>query len=164
MTTMTRTRPGAWIPWIFVLAFAVVVAVNAVFITLALRTWPGLATENAYERGLAHNEVIAEQQRQDTLGWRVMFGFRAAGPGSQAGEITLEIRDRDGRAVNDARAILAFTRPLEPLAAIEREAAPRGGGYYAAFVELPRAGQWDVHLVLRGGDGRIDLRRRIHAP
>ena len=40
--------------------FGVVFAVNGVFVYFALDSWPGLATEAAYEQGLAHDQSLAE--------------------------------------------------------------------------------------------------------
>ena len=44
----------------FLAAFLALVAVQASFAYLAVSTDPGLASPNAYERGLAHNTVLRE--------------------------------------------------------------------------------------------------------
>ena len=51
---MRRARAdGWWYPWIFVFGMLVVIAVNIVLITSAIDTFPGLDTEDAYQKGLA---------------------------------------------------------------------------------------------------------------
>ena len=38
--------------------FVVFIVVDALFVTLALRTYRGVVVENAYEKGLHYNDVI----------------------------------------------------------------------------------------------------------
>ena len=47
-----------------VAGFVVVVAVNAVMLTLALGTFNGLSTDGAYDRGLAYNQTLAAEAAQ----------------------------------------------------------------------------------------------------
>lgn len=49
--------------------FLTVVAANAIFITLAVRSFPGEQEKKSYLQGLAFNERIAEREAQASLGW-----------------------------------------------------------------------------------------------
>ena len=53
-----------------VLFFGVITAVNAVFISAALRTYPGEVSVTPYEDGLAYNAKLARQAAQAKLGGR----------------------------------------------------------------------------------------------
>jgi uncharacterized protein YqcC (DUF446 family) len=64
-------RRDAWIPWVFVIAMAIVIAVNAVMVSFALGSWNGLVVDRSYERGLQYNQILAAQRQQDALGWQV---------------------------------------------------------------------------------------------
>jgi nitrogen fixation protein FixH len=46
--TMPAARRSRWIPWAFVAFFGVVLAANAIMIVIAITTWPGLQTQQAY--------------------------------------------------------------------------------------------------------------------
>lgn len=70
--------------------FAVVVAVNGVFIVYALRTHPGLSDANAYQAGLAYNRVLADVEAQRQLGWHVALDDETAA----AGRFALRLSDR----------------------------------------------------------------------
>jgi nitrogen fixation protein FixH len=48
------------IPLYFVMAFLVVFIVNGIFVYMAVTTNHGVVTENAYEKGLRYDEVVAE--------------------------------------------------------------------------------------------------------
>ena len=57
MTTLAR---GRWIPWTYAAGMLVVIAVNAVLITAALRSFPGLVVQRPYDRGIAYNEELRQ--------------------------------------------------------------------------------------------------------
>jgi len=155
---------GRWIPWIFVAAMAVVVAVNAVFIVVAVTTWSGLSVDRAYDRGLAYNRVIAAAARQDRLGWTMRAAFVPARPGGRDGTIEILLADRAGAPVDDLVFDARLERPVERRAAIPLALAGLGGGRYAATVTVPAPGQWELVVDGRRSDGRYLVRHRIVLP
>ena len=58
------------IPYIFFIFFAVIFAVNFSYIYVSQKTWRGLATEDAYHKGLNYNQVLEEEKKQKELGWK----------------------------------------------------------------------------------------------
>ena len=50
--------------------FAVVIAVDGAFLTLAYRTHPGQVAARPYETGLIYNAELERQRAQEGLGWR----------------------------------------------------------------------------------------------
>jgi nitrogen fixation protein FixH len=99
---MPGRRPdGWWYPWIFVAGMLVVVVVNAVMITYAIGTFPGLQTEDAYRKGLAYNRTLAAAREQEERGWQATVRFEADRPeadyqaGAQrAGDLQISLTDR----------------------------------------------------------------------
>ena len=79
MSTPETATEGRWIPLVFLGAFAVLTAVQAGFVTLAVRTDPGVSAPNAYERGLAHNAVLRDAASAAALGWQVTVEHQADG-------------------------------------------------------------------------------------
>ena len=60
-----------WIPWVFVGAMALVVAVNGGLVYFALREPVGIIVKNPYQDGLRYNRTLEERQRQKAVGrWR----------------------------------------------------------------------------------------------
>lgn len=155
MSMSMQPRRSAWIPWVFVGAMLLVVAVNGIMIFAAVDTFTGVTTGKAYDRGRAYNHVLAEAARQDALGW--------TGRATLAdGVLRVAVQDSDGRPVA-GRLEGVLRRPLEgtelPLAA-----EPVAPGEWLAPVEL-RAGQWEARLRLTSLDGRhLDIRQRVVAP
>lgn len=151
---------GRWIPWAFVAFFGVVLAVNATMIVIALTTWPGLETKDAYQRGLAYNRTIEAAADQAALGWRVDLTFEQTG--QRRGVVRLDLADRLGNLLQRAEVRAAFVRPTEDGHDVIVDLPHHQGGRYLAEVELPLAGQWEVRarVVERGQEYR--LRERIH--
>lgn len=124
--------------------FAVVAAVNGVFILYALRTHPGLSDANAYQAGLAYNQVLAEAEAQRQLGWHVTLDDETA----THGRLSLYLRDRYGNALMVDRVTAQLRRP--GLESADREIALATAGL--GLWRLPTAdlapGNWDLRVEI----------------
>lgn len=148
-------RRSRWIPWAFVGAFAVIIAVNLVLVVAAVTTFPGLTTGQAYDRGRAYNRVLAEAARQDALGWSARVAL-------EGGALSVAVTDREGLPVA-GRLQGVLSRPLEGLD-VPVDLAASGPGRFAAIARLPAQGQWEARLTLHGAAGeRFEIRQRVHA-
>jgi nitrogen fixation protein FixH len=151
-----------WIPFAFIGFFGVVLAANAAMIWLAFASWTGLETESAYQKGLAYNDRLAAARAQAALGWQVDIAFAERAPGGL--EIALDLADRYGNSLERALVNATLLRPTheghDRTVVLERTL----GGRYEALVELPLAGQWDLHLRIEAagevwrGTRRVFLR------
>lgn len=151
-------QPMSWVPWAFVGAFAVVIAVNAVLIVMATRTFSGLVVEKPYLKGIAYEQTLQREAAQATLGWQVTTAFRK-------GEVALRYLDRDSRPIATLAVAATVSSPVGLEAPITLDLPYRGEGWYAAPVALPRAGQWEVAAkAKRGADISHEQRFRFVAP
>lgn len=142
-----------WIPWAFVGAFVVIIAVNLVLVYAALSTFTGVTTGRSYDRGRTYNQVLAEAARQDALGWATQVTLDGK-------VLTVTAADREGLPLG-GRVEGVLLRPLEG-AELRLDFAAAGPGRFIAFAELPASGQWDARLTLTGERGeRLDIRQRL---
>jgi len=142
-----------WIPWAFVGAFAVIIAVNGVLIYSALSTFTGVTIGHSYDRGRAYNQVLEEAARQDALGWRSSLALRD-------GVLNVTVTDREGMPVG-GRMEGVMLRPLEG-AELQLDFAAAGPGRFMAFAPLPAKGQWEARLTVTDERGRkLDIRERV---
>lgn len=139
-------RSSRWIPWLFVGFFGLVLIANVIMITLAVSTWNGLETEDAYQKGLAFNDQLEARRAQAALGWTVDLEVGAGGGGPA--ELRLEARDRFGSFVRDADVRVRLVRPTHDGFDVDLPLAHEAGGSYAAVVDLPLPGVWDVEAVI----------------
>lgn len=152
-------RAGWWIPWIFVASFVIVAAVNGVFIYFASVSWTGLQTEDAYEKGLAYNATIDAAKAQEKLGWKASVSFDALG--ENGGRLTVDLADRDGAPIDGASVHGLAVRPTREGLDQEINLAAVGRGRYAADIELPLPGVWDIKLSARRDNARFGTSMRV---
>lgn len=157
---MSLSRRSNLYPLIFVAAMAVVVLVNAGMVTAALTTFSGVAHDNAFGRGLAYNQVLAEVERQERLGWQatVTLGTaRADGVRS----VSVALVDAQGRALSDGVATARFVRPVEKGVPVDAALVETVPGRYEGETALPARGQWDLRIAIVRAGERADLTKRI---
>lgn len=124
--------------------FGVMVAVNMVFLFLAVSTFNGGEGGRAYQAGLEYNRTIAAARAQEALGWshRIETG--------EAGRIVVALTDRTGAPVWKLDLVGEVARPVadkfsRPL--IFGEIRP---GVYSAEAGMLEPGNWVVSLAARG--------------
>ncbi|MDP1619318.1 FixH family protein [Phenylobacterium sp.] len=137
--------------------FAVIIAVNAVFLTAALRTFPGEVSITPYEDGLAFNRQLAQQARQAELGWR-------AAARAEAGAVVVEIADAEGRPVEGLRVQGRLQRPATETGARDLRLSEQAPGLYRASLDSVM-GAWDLTIQAQGPAGRdFQAERRLTWP
>jgi nitrogen fixation protein FixH len=154
MSTIVPPR-RSWIPWIFASGMLIVVAVNAVLITAAFSSFPGLVVQRPYDRGIAYNDELRRSRAQAALGWIVV-------PSHENQRLTVRITTADGAAVEGLAVRASLSRPLERGAAITADLLPTSEGY-AAELALPKSGQWELRLEATGAADAYSATWRLNA-
>jgi nitrogen fixation protein FixH len=126
--------------------FLTVTAVNCVMIYDALSTFGG-DTPDAYRTGLLYNQRIAEERRQDELGWTQSIKFD-----SPTGMFSVTLKDQEGRGVEDLQMTGIIGRPATDIADRKLILTAAGGGTYSTVVPDLSEGTWDISLVASQGD------------
>jgi nitrogen fixation protein FixH len=149
-----------WIPWAFVGFFVVLVAVDGIMVRLALDSWPGVESDNAYEEGLAYNKTLDEARRQQAMGWRYGFAFRQTSE-KRGGHLEVTLRDRNGLALAHTAVTARLIRPTSDGHDFEVAFADDGNGLYTAEVDIPLLGVWEVRVAAAGASGTYRRVERI---
>ncbi len=144
-----RERSGRWIPWMFVLFFAVIFAVNGTMVWYALESWTGLDDAEYYNDGVTYDRNIDAERRAEALGWHA--DLKASRVDEATHELLLGVTDRDGRPVSDATIGARLRRPTQAALDTPLTFQPAAPGQYRARVALPAPGLWEAHIrVVRG--------------
>ncbi len=154
MTAPTE-RKSRWIPWVFVGMFAVVTSVNAVMIWFALTTFTGLDHGDPYGRGIAYNDVLAEERAQARLGW-------AAAVLADADGLDLRVEDRLQQPLDGAVVSARVRRPVDAGLDFDAVLEPTAAGQYHADIDWPARGQWDVFVTIERAGQRYQQEARVH--
>ena len=136
----------------FVLFFAADIAVNAVFMVSAYRTFPGETSVTPYEDGLAYNTALAQQKAQAALGWRMSAAVDGA-------RIRLEAFDRAGAPLRGLHVAARLQRPATETGAHVVTFEETVPGVYAAKPGVI-AGAWDVDFTVHDQAGHPFLAQR----
>ncbi|WP_395623445.1 FixH family protein [Sphingomonas daechungensis] len=135
-----------WI--VFPLMFLVVFSANGALVYFAVSSWPGLAYENASERGRKFNQVLAEESLENRLGWK--FDLRHAD-----GRIVLDARDASGAPLVDLDVTGTLVRPVGNFADQPLRFHPTSSGRYEAPLDAPMKGQWEVRFAAEHLSDRV---------
>jgi len=131
--------------------FGLIIAVNLVFVWLAVGTFTGVTTENPYKEGLAYNQVLAAREAQRDLGWQGSVTYDREENGRR--QIAVSLSDRDGNPLSDLSLEGSLRRPTHAGADQPLHWRESAAGRYTAEVSLPEPGNWDLAVRARDGDG-----------
>lgn len=126
--------------------FGVIIAVNALMVTLAVKNFGGLVVGNSYVASQTFDEDIAAARSQAIRGWTLDL---SAGSGA----VALQARDRDGNALTGLGIALTFDRPTHERSTVSLELAESGPGIYSAGAVL-EPGRWIATVETADGQTR----------
>lgn len=132
--------------------FLVTSSVNAVMITLAVRTMPGVSVKNAYEASQAFNAEATRIAAQDALGLQVEVARAGLRSG---GEFVLMVRDKQGNPVSGLEAVVRLGRPVDQRFDVVLPLTPDMVGRYRAALPPLALGQWDITIELMRKDALL---------
>jgi len=125
----------------FVSFFVVVIAVEAIFITLALSTHTGVVSKQPYRKGLHYNERIAFARTQEKLGWRETLTVS-----KNKRTLTLALKDQYGKPVLGLKLSGKIGRPVTMTQDRILAFSSAGKGSYSARMPEKMAGAYIADL------------------
>ncbi|MEM7173335.1 MAG: FixH family protein [Pseudomonadota bacterium] len=149
MTSMSfHSISGRHVLWALLAFFGVVTAVNGVMVWLAISSFSGLETVNAYQKGLRYNEALAMRAVQEQLGWEIGMTYDP-----DIGRIQVIYTDNRGHPINDLVVTAEIIRPTHRGHDQKISLHAQEPGLYGATVLLPLVGQWRVKITAERSDG-----------
>lgn len=151
MSTIMEKRDRI-IPWYFVMFFVVIAAVNAVMVTLAIRTHTGTVTEHPYEKGLAYNQTISAEEQQEKLGWKGTIIY-------ENGMLDFTLLDKNRATISPEKATATITRPTQAgmdfTLPLNAQKTP---------ITFPARGLWEVRVDAVSNGVHYQQSKRIVVP
>lgn len=142
--------------------FALVVGVNATFVVMAVRSFPGEDAPNAYLQGIHYNETLVARAAQDALGWHASIDATRVSAANTV--IRLKVVDANGAPVSGLTVNGVLRRPAQESADLPVAMADEGQLYVATIQDVP-SGQWDLRLTARDSlDQEFAVEKRIWLP
>lgn len=137
LKSVLAPEKGTWVLLSFIAFFGVIVLVNSIFITNALRTHSGVVTDQPYEKGLAFNTMAEAAKNQPKLQQTALY---------QDGVLKWSLQDVAGIPVTaDVTATLVWPvrKGFDHQVNLQ---ASESAGIYQTVLDLPKKGQWSAHL------------------
>lgn len=128
------TKRDRIIPWYFVMAFVLVAIVNAIMVTIAVRTNTGIITEHPYEKGIAYNKIVEAEEVQEKLGWKGSIEYAN-------GKVIFALRDKENKKLTPEKITATITRPTQ--AGMDFTVDLASG---EAAINFPQKGLWEVRI------------------
>lgn len=140
--------------------FGVIFTANAVFIYLALGSFPGVVVESSYEAGQAYNQEIAAAKVQAALNWQVSSEFVRTG--EDGGKLIVTAKDADGAPLYGIELNAMMRNPVHDGDDRRITFTADGGGRYVGTVETLASGNWTlVLLISQEGERKFKSENRI---
>ena len=158
---MAHPRPitGKKVFWWLVAFFALISAVNGAFMYVAMDTWPGLSTEDAYQKGLTYNDTLSAASEQQALGWQSRIELVAGN--SDLLSVVVTMIDKTGNPLTGLALKGHAVRPVgapNKTALAFHEVAP---GRYEAPFRPSLEGRWYVGLGIAQDEATYRMRHEV---
>ena len=143
--------------------FGVIFVVNAIFLTFALRSFPGESMKKSYLQGLHYNDILTERAEQAALGWRAEL-LRADRNGAE-GVIELRLLDAAGSPLTGLTLEGQLRRPAHSRSDQALSFIDAGRGVYRTSVSGLAPGAWSLTAQAENAYGdQLDLASRVEFP
>ena len=139
-TELAHKNSGKFILICFLAFFSVVTIVNSVFIYIAIHTNTGVVTENAYEKGLAYNKVLAAARAQPTFKDSLTY---------KDGKLKWQVADQIGAPVKGGKATAFLIRPIKEGSDFSLTLNETSPGNYEGRADFPEQGLWSARLDMQ---------------
>lgn len=161
MTTATQSGfvLKGWHVWSMVGAFfGTIITVNAIFITLAVQSFPGEDVKRSYVQGLEYNKTLDARARQAALGWNAAARFDGA-PGAAA--LVVEMTDRSGAPLSGLTISAELRRAVTDKHDHALTFVDQGHGVYRAEIGALDRGGWSLKGQASAEDERFEFTGRL---
>jgi nitrogen fixation protein FixH len=138
---MTRSFTGWHMAGLMIAFFAVVIGVNMVMATSAVRTFGGTVVDNSYVASQRFDSWLAHSRAQTQLGWWAAARF------DPQGRVILDIAGPHGPLAGKVAVRVEHPLGRQPGRALEMRAL--GGGRYLAAEPLA-SGRWVLRIDAAG--------------
>lgn len=153
----SNNQKAKFIPYLFFIFFGVIVVVDSIYIYIANKTWRGLSTENAYQKGLDYNQTIADKERQKKLGWSLKTKINYLQKNNYL--LTVTLSDKDQNQIKDAKITIRAIRPVQEGFDFNQELKLVNNSYQA-IISFPLKGQWDIEYHVTKNNSSFEQTNR----
>ena len=162
---ISQNSKHAWRnPWVLgILALLLfVIAVNAGFIMMAMKSNPGLVDVKYYDHGRDYERNALKQiAARNSLGLEAKFETPEHIVMSRTDVFRFTAVDKQGLPYSKAEVSVMAYRPSDAAADFTVQMQDKVDGRYQADMSFPLKGTWDLIVKVKRGEESFELTRRI---
>ena len=159
---MTRPLTGRAVLYWVIGFFAVIIAINGIFIFYSITTFRGEDEQKPYLQEIAFNDTLARRAEQKRLGWTADITAHRLASGSIAVDVDLRGAQGGPQAGQMLRGMLRHpTDENRDRDLMLAEVAP---GRYRTETRTIAPGRWDVIVANSDATTPFEARRRLWIP
>ncbi len=152
----TKALTGRHVLFILLGFFGVMIAVNAYFVVVAVKSFPGEDVPRSYRQGLEYNTTIEAREAQAKLGWTARVNVVT----DNGQSLILEITDKNGEGVDGLSTEGTLRHLVDTGNDRPLSFEGTGGGRYVVKL-TPLSGRWVLNAQATKGEDNFKLRREI---
>ena len=149
--TPTRQITGSMVLAGMIAFFALIFAVNGVFVYFALDTWPGLSSTKSYDKGVRFNAVLEAAEAQSKLGWSSRLALAPAG--AESLNLGVTMADKAGGGLPGLTVTVDLIRPAQEGLDQKLVLKETAAGRYSVRFSRPTSGRWYAIIQARSTRG-----------
>lgn len=139
-----KSNKGRFIPYIFFIFFGIIFCVDAFYVYIANKSWRGLYTENAYQKGLKYNETLEYVNSQKSLG--LSFKTSLKNEGKNISILKSCFFDKNKNPIKGAKLVAKIMRPTQEGHDFSQDLNYKNN-CYEAKINFPLKGLWNVEII-----------------
>jgi len=173
-------RSFRWGPGMIIGFFAVIIAMDSMFVTMATNGmdgkvaefllpkprhaesvsshFPGVISHDFQKKEALYNQYLHQVEQQKERGWQVHYGWVGKAVAHQTSNFQVQARDKQGQPIVDATVDLSFLRPSDKNEDFNLKLAETEPGIYRGAIKPPMPGLWQVVIMVRRGDDVHEIR------
>ena len=173
-------RSFRWGPGMIIGFFAVIIAMDSMFVTLATNGmggrvaeillpkprhaetvsshFPGVISHDFQKKEALYNQYLHQVELQKERGWQVQYGWVGNAIVHQASVFQVQARDKQGAPIVGAKVEVSFLRPSDKNQDFNLSLRETEPSLYRVEVTPPMPGLWQVVIVVQRGDDVHEVR------
>ncbi|MEM6537664.1 MAG: FixH family protein [Pseudomonadota bacterium] len=126
--------------------FAVIIVANGIFLTYAIKSFPGEHVKKSYVQGRNYNEILSRREIQAAMGWNV--AIETASRGETHANVIVSFTDQNQRPLRGLSVIGELSRPASKHADQTIALVSLGNGRYQGVANEIGPGVWILDLLV----------------
>ncbi len=149
-TNSSKTKlTGKHVLFMFLAFFGVIFIVNGIFLSQAIKSFPGEISKKSYVQGINYNDTIHEKHQQVLLGWRSEIGVMHSEDTQKNSVLVARFFDKDDQPLNELQVNAVLNQHSSKHQNVSFPMQFSANGEYAHPIDSLETGRWTVQIEVK---------------